>query len=108
MDRPRDYHTKWNKSDKEKQLSYDITYIWNLNNTNKLIYKTETKPEFENKPMVTKGDKREKGGIGGLGLAYAHYHMDGQWRPLYIAQGILKKNGYVYMYNWITLLYSRN
>ena len=25
MDRPRDYHTKWSKSDSETQTSYDIT-----------------------------------------------------------------------------------
>ena len=30
MDRPRDYHTKWSKSDRARQISYDITYIWNL------------------------------------------------------------------------------
>ena len=30
MDGPRDYHTKWGKSDWEKQTSYDITYMWNL------------------------------------------------------------------------------
>ena len=40
MDGPRDYHTK---SDREIQISYDITYMWNLkNDTNELIYKTET------------------------------------------------------------------
>ena len=39
MDKPRDYHTKWNKPDKGK---YHITYIENLkNNTNEIIYKTE-------------------------------------------------------------------
>ena len=26
----RDYHTKWSKSDRERQVSYDITYMWNL------------------------------------------------------------------------------
>ena len=43
-DGPRDYHTKWSKSDKDK---YDITYMWNLkkNGTNELIYKTETDPQ---------------------------------------------------------------
>ena len=43
MDRPRDDHTKWTKSDRERQISYDITYMWNLkkNDTNELIYKTE-------------------------------------------------------------------
>ena len=40
MDEPRDYHTKWSKSEKDKD---DITHLWNLkNNTNELIYKTET------------------------------------------------------------------
>ena len=34
--------TKWSKSDRGRQISYDITYLWNLkNDTNKLIYKTE-------------------------------------------------------------------
>ena len=43
MDEPRDYHTKWSKSDKERQISYDIAYIWNQKEkgTNKLISKTE-------------------------------------------------------------------
>ena len=29
-DRPRDYHTKWSKSEIERQISYDIPYMWNL------------------------------------------------------------------------------
>ena len=39
----RNYHTMWNKSDREKQISYDITYMWNLkkNCVNELIYKTK-------------------------------------------------------------------
>ena len=27
---PRDYHTKWTKSEGERQIPYDITYLWNL------------------------------------------------------------------------------
>ena len=43
MDRPRDYHTKWSKSDRERQIPYDITYMWNLKyDTNELMYETET------------------------------------------------------------------
>ena len=43
MDGPRDYHTKWNKSDRERQISYDITYMWNLKyDTNEHIYETKT------------------------------------------------------------------
>ena len=38
---PRDYHTK---SERERQISYITTYMWNpiKNDTNGLIYKTET------------------------------------------------------------------
>ena len=43
MDGPRDFHTKWNKSGRERQIPYDITYMWNLKcDTKELIYKTET------------------------------------------------------------------
>ena len=28
--RPRDCHTEWSKSDRERQISYAITYMWNL------------------------------------------------------------------------------
>ena len=42
MDGPRDYHTEWSKSDRERQILYDITYMWNLKyDTNELTYKTE-------------------------------------------------------------------
>ena len=44
MNGPGDYHTKWSKSDRERQISYNIAYMQNLkkNDTNGLIYKTET------------------------------------------------------------------
>ena len=43
MDATRDYHTKWSKSERERQIPYDITYIWNLKyDTNEPIYETET------------------------------------------------------------------
>ena len=40
MNGPRDYHTKRNKSEKDK---YDITYMQTLqkNNTNECIYESE-------------------------------------------------------------------
>ena len=34
MDGPRDYHTKWSKSDRERQIPYAITYMWNLKKKN--------------------------------------------------------------------------
>ena len=43
MDEPRDYHSKWSKLKRERQVPYDITYMWNLKyDTSELIYKTET------------------------------------------------------------------
>ena len=42
MDGPREYHTIWSKSDRDKQILHDITFMWNLkNNINEPIYKTE-------------------------------------------------------------------
>ena len=44
MDANTDYHTKWNKSDREREISSDITYMWSLkNDTDEHIYKTEIK-----------------------------------------------------------------
>ena len=44
MDGTRDSHTKWSKSERERQIPYDITYIWNLIwGTNESIYRKKTK-----------------------------------------------------------------
>ena len=32
MDGLGEYYAKWNKSDRERQILYDITYMWNLKN----------------------------------------------------------------------------
>ena len=47
MDGSKDYHTKWSEPDRERQVSYDITYTWNLKkkDKNELIYKTEIGPK---------------------------------------------------------------
>ena len=51
------YYAKWNKSDRERQIHYGVTYMWNLkkNDTNEHIYKTEI--DSQNKLMVTKGER---------------------------------------------------
>ena len=38
MGGPRDYHTGWSKSDKDK---YDIAYMWNLKTKSQLNLQTE-------------------------------------------------------------------
>ena len=43
MDGPRDYPTKWSKSGRERQIPYDITYMWYLKyDINELIYETDS------------------------------------------------------------------
>jgi len=54
--------------------------MWNLKikDKNKLIYRTET--DFENKLMVSKGEKvGARGWTGGLGLTYAHCDIRNDW-----------------------------
>ena len=60
LDGPRDYHTKWSKSDRKRQISYDITYMCNLitNDTGELTYKIETDPQISKSNLrLPKGKK---------------------------------------------------
>ena len=42
LDTTTDYQTKWSKSERERQIPYNITYVWNLKeDTNEFIYRTE-------------------------------------------------------------------
>ena len=42
MNEPRDYPTKQSKWERERQILYDITYMWSLKpDTNELTYKIE-------------------------------------------------------------------
>ena len=64
MDGPRDCHTEWSKSDRERQISYDITYMWNLKKKSykwTYLQNGNRVTDVENKLMVTKGKRR--GGI---------------------------------------------
>ena len=43
MDAARDYHTKWSKSEKERQVPWDIIYMWDLKyGTNERICETDS------------------------------------------------------------------
>ena len=43
MDATREHHTNSSKSDRERQIPYDIIYKWNLKyGTNEHIHKTQT------------------------------------------------------------------
>ena len=58
-DGPREYHIKWNKSERERQIFYGKTYRCNLKRWCKWNYLQIRKTE--NKIMVTKGEKQGKG-----------------------------------------------
>ena len=57
MDGTRDCHTEWSKSEGERQISYDVAYMWNLKNGYKWTYLQNRNrvTDVENKLMVTKG-----------------------------------------------------
>ena len=48
VDGPRDCHTEWSKSKREKQVSYINAYMWNLKKTgiDNLIYKAEIETQM--------------------------------------------------------------
>ena len=57
MDGPRGYHAKWNKLDRERQILYDFTYMWNFWKMNK-HNKTETELKLQ---RTNHGWQREGG-----------------------------------------------
>ena len=62
-DGPRDDQTKWSKPERERQISYDITYMWNLKKWYKWTYLQNRNrlTDTENKFTVTKGEREKKG-----------------------------------------------
>ena len=50
--------SEWSKSDRERQISYDITYMYNLKKWHKWTYLQNRKgpKDTEYKLMVTKGE----------------------------------------------------
>ena len=59
MDASGDSPTKHSQSERERQISYDIAYMWKLNyGTDVPSYKTETDSQTQKANMVTKGEKQ--------------------------------------------------
>ena len=58
MDGPRECHTEWSKSEREKQISYNNAYMWNLEKWHRWSYlqSRNRDTDIENKCMDTKGD----------------------------------------------------
>ena len=70
--------TKCNKSVRERQIPFVITYIWNLTyDTNEPIYETETDSGMRTDLWLPRGRGLEEGWSGRLGLAHVNYYT---WR----------------------------
>ena len=62
MDGLGEYYAKWNKSDRERQILYDITYMWNLKNTTKKEKQKYNKLMNITKKQQTHRHKEQTGG----------------------------------------------
>ena len=79
MDATRDSHIEWSKSERERQIPYDIIYIWNLKyGTNDPMYKTCH--EQEEQAVFAIGDEWGNGMDGESGVS-SPFGMNGQWSP---------------------------
>ena len=62
MDGIRDSHTDGNKSERERQIPYDITYTWNLiYYPNEPFHRKKKLMDLENRLVAAKGEGRRRG-----------------------------------------------
>ena len=72
MDGLRDYHTKWSKSEWQRQISYDISCVWNLKcDTNEYICEKHRLTDIKNRLVVSSS---ERGKDWKFGLAEVNYY----------------------------------
>ena len=84
MDKTRDSHTKWGKSEREKQIPYDITYMWNLKyGTDVSTGQKQTHRHREQTCGCQRGERRKWDGWGVWGwlMQIMAFRMDKQWGP---------------------------
>ena len=70
MHGPRDCHTEWSKSEREREISYNIACMWNLMVQMNFL-ESKYNENIDNKFMITKG---EKGKWDKLGDWYWHIY----------------------------------
>ena len=68
------YYGKWKNSDRERQILYDITYVWNLKmqQTSEYNKKRSRLTAIENELVAT-----SKGGRGNIAVGYGKYKLLG-------------------------------
>ena len=70
MDGPADYHIKLRKSERKRQIQYDITHMWTLRyGTNEPTYKTKTDSQTQ------RADLWLPGGRDGLRFGIIRYKL---------------------------------
>ena len=60
MDGPGEYYDQWNKSDKERQIKYVFTYMWNVKINRIQLYRNRLR-QREQKVVSFGGSKAERG-----------------------------------------------
>ena len=126
MDGPRECHTEWNKLERERQVSYNNAYMWNLENWYRWSYFQSRNRDRRREQMYG----YQGGKVGGgrnweieidtytlliLCIKYITnenlLYSTGNFTQCSVVTQMgrkSKKEGYMYTYSWFTLLYSRN
>ena len=117
MNGPWGCHTQWSKSDRE--ITYDISYMWNLNIMNEITYKTERDSSLKKWPHGCWG----KGTVRDFGkVVYTLLHLKwvtnkdllystGNSAQCSLAawmEGSLGESGCMHMYVWVPVLSTWN
>ena len=98
MDEPGDHHTKWSKSDRERQISYDIVYMQNLKNMIQMNLFTKQKQtnRFREWTYGYQGGRvegRNRLGVWDWQVHTAIFKIDNQQGPT------VKKNSFIHSLN---------
>ena len=72
MDGSIGYYTKWNKSDRERQMPYDFTYMWNL--------KQKQKSELKDTEYILVVPRDKRLGVGKLVKQVKRYYTHVRWQ----------------------------
>ena len=123
VDGPRGYHTEWSESEREEQILYNITYMWNLEKWHRWTYlqSRHRNTDVENGCTDTgggeRGGMRWKNGTDMCAWLYIKYMTSKniQYSPRDLPQcsvcpeweGNPKKSGHMCTHSWFTLLCSR-
>ena len=68
-------HTKWSKSERERQIPCDSTYIWSLIYSTKNLSTVNKIMDMENRLVFAKGEGEGVGWIWNLLLIDANYDL---------------------------------